>query len=121
MLWCVMYLQLLSETPGFWCRKCFIERGKNMCIEIIHHQNELLGMRVVHINHFPHETRPIFLRSVLAGLDDAFPCQRFDFRETRYRRLCVHTHNLRVLAFLFPMATALCCLPAIVYFPHPYK
>src|SRR5436309_16103730 len=77
MFWREMDFHFLSQSACFGCRKRLVERGKNMGIEIVHHQNDFFCVRIMHVNHFTHEQGPIFLRSPFTDLDDAFACQWF--------------------------------------------
>lgn len=73
----VMQFQLFQQTPGLSRREYLIEGGWSMGIQVIHHQHNLLGVRIVDIDHLPDEAGPIHFRPLGRDLRIALARQRF--------------------------------------------
>ncbi len=55
----VMDLQSLSNPARFGGREGFVERGGYVRVEVVHHQHDLLGSGVVHIDELIDAVRPV--------------------------------------------------------------
>src|SRR5215210_6821328 len=64
-LWGVVDLQLLAQASGFGRSKRLIQGGGGVGVEVIHHQNDLLGAGVVEVNQLSYAIRPVDLRPPL--------------------------------------------------------
>jgi hypothetical protein len=54
-----MDLQLVRQPFGLGGRESFVERAGGVRVEVIHHQHDLLGVRVVHVDQLFDAARPI--------------------------------------------------------------
>src|SRR5215210_7136259 len=73
----VVDLQPLQQTPSFTRGERLIQGGRGMGVEVVHNQDDLLGLWVVQIDQFLYAVRPIDLRSPLGDADVAPAGQRF--------------------------------------------
>ena len=53
MFWGIMYLQLFNNTPCFFWGIPFVQRSRFMCVKVIHHKENLLGIRVHGVRQIP--------------------------------------------------------------------
>ena len=58
-----------------------VKGGWRMGCQVIHHQDDLLSMRILDVDHFLHEVGPILARFLLAHLDHPFAYQRLTGQE----------------------------------------
>src|SRR5258708_17717330 len=72
----VVDLQAVDQGFGLLRQKHFIERGWCVRIEVIHHQDDFLGIGILLFKHLPHEQRPILLSPVFGYLQIPFAAQR---------------------------------------------
>src|SRR5215208_7555299 len=68
-LWGVMNLQPLQQTPSFSRGERLIQSGRGMGVEVVHYQNDLQGLRVVQIYKLLYAVCPLELRSPLGNAD----------------------------------------------------
>ena len=71
MLWGVVDLQPLQQTPSFTRGERLIQSGRGMGVEVVHHQHYSLGLRVVQIYKLLYAVRPVDLRPSLGDTDAA--------------------------------------------------
>src|SRR5215217_3710629 len=67
----VVDLKLRSDAPGFGRDERFIQGGGSMRVEVVHHQHDLLGLRVVQIDQLLYAMRPVELGPPLGDTDVA--------------------------------------------------
>src|SRR6266567_239899 len=72
-----MDLQLLRQPPGLCWLKHLIEGGGRVRIQIIHHQDDLVGLGILHVDQLAHKQRPVACSASLPHLEEAFACQWF--------------------------------------------
>src|SRR5947209_4192364 len=77
----IMNLQLLTEALRFLWGKHLIESRWRMRIQVIHHQHDLLGLWIMHVDELTHKFSPIHFRSSPCHLDVALASQRFTGHE----------------------------------------
>src|SRR5215203_360931 len=75
-LWGVMDLQPLQQTPSFTRGERLIQSGRGMGVEIVQNQNDLLGIRVVQINQLLYALCPVDLGPPLGDADVTPASQR---------------------------------------------
>jgi hypothetical protein len=77
----VMELKPLPQPVGFSRIKGLIERCRPVSVEIIHHDNDDLGIRVAFIRQIPHRLRPIDPGAVFVHPNIPLACQRLKKQE----------------------------------------
>jgi hypothetical protein len=60
-----MDLQPVGDTLGLWWGERFVERGFGVRVQIVHDQNDLLGIREVQVHQVAHHIGPIHGRASL--------------------------------------------------------
>src|SRR5215218_1670729 len=75
-LWGVMNLQPLQQTPSFSRGERLIQSGRGMGVEVVQNQNDLLGIRVVQINQLLYAVCPVDLGPPLGDADVTPASQR---------------------------------------------
>src|SRR5919199_3180735 len=73
----VVDLQPLQKTPSFTRGERLIQGGRSMGVEVVHYQNDLLGLWVVQLNKLLYAVCPVELGPPLSDADGAPACQRF--------------------------------------------
>src|SRR5215203_1907274 len=68
-LWGVVDLQPLQQTPSFTRGERLIQSGRGMGVEIVQNQNDLLGLRVVQIYKLLYAVCPVELGPPLGNAD----------------------------------------------------
>jgi hypothetical protein len=69
MLGCVMKLQLASDPVCFGGRKCFLERGRGMRIEIIHHQPDPIRLGKINVDQQVHLLGKVLFGAARGDID----------------------------------------------------
>lgn len=72
----IVDLQTVDQGFGLLRRKHFIKRSRRMRIQIVHHQNDFLRLRIVFFQHLLHEACPVLLCPVFGHFQVAFASQR---------------------------------------------
>src|SRR5688572_5187098 len=65
-LGCVMQLQLLRQPPGLLRRKGFIQRAQGVGVQVVLHQDDPFGRRVVNVHQVLDDLRPVHPSAPLA-------------------------------------------------------
>src|SRR5205809_6674158 len=65
MLGCVMYLQLISNALGLGWLKGFVQGGRRMGVEVVHHQHHPLSLGIMHVHQLSCPVSPIQLGAPL--------------------------------------------------------
>jgi len=68
-LWGVVDLQPFQQTPSFSRGERLIQSGRDMSVEVVQNQNDLLGLRVVHIDQLLNAVCPVKLGAPLGNAD----------------------------------------------------
>src|SRR5713101_501120 len=74
----VMDLQLLRQSPGFCWFKGLIEGGGRVRVQIVHDQDDLVGLGIVHVDQLAHKVCPVDFGAPLPDLEKALARQRFE-------------------------------------------
>lgn len=69
MFWREVDLNALTQASGFFWWKRPIERGGVMGIEIIHHQDDFFGVRIVRVKQIPQKMSKILSGASCFGFD----------------------------------------------------
>ena len=77
MLWRVVDFQAIRQSPRFIGRKCQIQRGYVVSVEIVHNQNHLVSICIAFFKHLLNEIRPINLGSPLCDFYLSLSAKRF--------------------------------------------
>lgn len=112
MLGGIMDLKALTEPTRLSDWKDLIERGKRMRVEVIHHQNDLFGGRIVLVGQAADELSPFDFASVSGHHRVTLTCQRFAGQED-VTPPGARTRNLRAWAGLAPWAAVRGSRPAV--------
>ena len=93
----VMDLQLRCESAGLRGREGIVERCDVMRVQIIHDEDDPLGIRIILVDQLLHLMGPVHFRAVLEDLGTHPSRQRFDEHEYGTRTvadvLAIHDHG----------------------------
>ena len=103
MFWGIMYLQLFYDTSCFFRWISFIQGCWFMCVEIIHHKDDLLGIRVHDVHQIPDFLCPVNGRTVFPYTDMMCPSKRF--HESKYADRSITD----IFGICFPIASRYHC------------
>ena len=79
----VVDLQPLGEGAGFDGLECFVERAEGVRVQIVHHEHDAFGVRVVDSEERVDLGRPVDPCASRPGVDAAAPGERFGPDEDR--------------------------------------
>jgi len=87
MLGPVMHLPPLSQPSGLCWGKRLIQGGRLVGVEVVHHQHNLLGLRILHIDQCLHHLGKVYGCPSRCPLDTPLPGQRLAHHEPMGRAL----------------------------------